>query len=468
MIGPIAYDGRSRWPESCKGALAKNKGEKAEEKEEEVAEEEKEEEVDAEAVMKEETVEAEEGPAATGEGGNDGVGGNSTCQKETENKSENDKEEAEENETETNVGRRVKEDEVKGEEECAAKDQPDGARDENGADKSVTSTTSNYSDACSEATEGPEEGFDEDQNALNLDAYLNEAEEMEAEAAIYHHSRIPRSLLAEENEDDEDDDDEKEEEDEGDEMERSNARTFVEKLGQSLDHIVAARGSVETDYRVQKFASDFCHGRKKNFPLHLLVALSIPKFQLMMILLAEFSTHSPDTSKNADVSRVIILNADGVYLTVYCALQLGLKLCKEGGYSAHGGGSDGGDGGDGDGDRSRDFDVRATAGERQRFVDSVLNGGLLVYVSPAWLAEVFDTVSEVDALGLAAREEQGRLGGLRALLADLEGFGETQRGAQMLTDFKRFRQDVARITTNVDDESNDSDRRVFILYRRKS
>ncbi len=134
------------------------------------------------------------------------------------------------------------------------------------------------------------------------------------------------------------------------------------------------------------------------------------------------------------------MNADGVYLTAYCALHLGLRLCKEGAYSA-------------------EMETRVTSGDRQRFVDSVLGSGLLVYASPAWLAEVFDSVSEVDVLGLAAREEQGRMGGLRALLSDLEGFGETKRGSQMLSDFKRFRQDVARITINIDEDSKFSVKR---------
>lgn len=135
--------------------------------------------------------------------------------------------------------------------------------------------------------------------------------------------------------------------------------------------------------------------------------------------------------------RVIILNADGVYLAAYCTLHLGLRQCMDGAY---------GEPGDGDGGGGRDYRDPA---DRQRFVDSILSSGLLVYASPAWLAEAFDTVAEVDALGLSLRD-RGKLSGLRSLLADLEGFGETHRGAQMLCDFKRFRQDVGRVTAAAD------------------
>ena len=52
------------------------------------------------------------------------------------------------------------------------------------------------------------------------------------------------------------------------------------------------------------------------------------------------------------------------------------------------------------------------------------------------------------------REPQKGMSGLRSLLADLEGFGETHRGAQVLCDFKRFRLDVARITAGNDEEQD--------------
>lgn len=44
------------------------------------------------------------------------------------------------------------------------------------------------------------------------------------------------------------------------ERERENARTFIDRLKAYLATLVAARGSIETDFRLQQFASDFCAG----------------------------------------------------------------------------------------------------------------------------------------------------------------------------------------------------------------
>ncbi len=120
-------------------------------------------------------------------------------------------------------------------------------------------------------------------------------------------------------------------------------------------------------------------------------------------LYSEFSTHSPgSTSSTSAADAAIILNADAVYLTAYCTLQLGLRLCKEGAYAS----PDTSKRGQSSSPTTADPVPRgpsSNAGDRQRFVDSVLSSGLLVFASPTWLAEVYETVSEVDALGLAAR-----------------------------------------------------------------
>ncbi len=120
-------------------------------------------------------------------------------------------------------------------------------------------------------------------------------------------------------------------------------------------------------------------------------------------LFSEFSTHSPgSTSSTSAADAAIILNADAVYLTAYCTLQLGLRLCKEGAYAS----PDTSKRGQSSSPTTADPVSRgpsSNAGDRQRFVDSVLSSGLLVFASPTWLAEVYETVSEVDALGLAAR-----------------------------------------------------------------
>lgn len=109
---------------------------------------------------------------------------------------------------------------------------------------------------------------------FQLDAYLNEADSLEREAAIFHNSRIPKSLVLGDNEaaaaaaaasshaatgrgEDEDTEDA---DDERNEVERENARTFVKRLKDKLEWIMTARGSVEMDHKLQEFASTFCHG----------------------------------------------------------------------------------------------------------------------------------------------------------------------------------------------------------------
>ncbi len=150
-----------------------------------------------------------------------------------------------------------KEDEADKKESGGPEEKTNGASPKENAEED--SDREEEEDACSEDTEGPEEGLDEDPSALKLSAYMNEADFGDEGEAIFHHHRIPKSLLAAGEVNDDSDDDE-EEEDEGKEAERSNARLFVEKLREGLDSIVAARGSVEMDHRIQQFASKFCHG----------------------------------------------------------------------------------------------------------------------------------------------------------------------------------------------------------------
>jgi hypothetical protein len=95
---------------------------------------------------------------------------------------------------------------------------------------------------------------------FQLDTYIAEAEDLEREAAIFHNSRIPKSLNAVETREEELDEEEDEEEAVKNEMERENARTFVERLRLHMEALLCARGSVEVDFRLQEFASRFCEG----------------------------------------------------------------------------------------------------------------------------------------------------------------------------------------------------------------
>lgn len=80
---------------------------------------------------------------------------------------------------------------------------------------------------------------------------------------------------------------------------------------------------------------------------------------------------------------------------------------------------------------------------RREFLDSVLGSGLLVYLSPVWLSEVYDLVNELDVFEFGLRcGEGGRVNTLKNLLVDLDGLGKTHRGAQLLCDYREGRKAV--------------------------
>ena len=108
---------------------------------------------------------------------------------------------------------------------------------------------------------------------FQLDTYLNEAAALEKATAIFRSEKIPKNLVgnedlallkedieAEATIDADDDLDHDAENGEVEAIERENARIFVDKLKGKLGHIMEARSSVEIDYRIQEFASGFCHG----------------------------------------------------------------------------------------------------------------------------------------------------------------------------------------------------------------
>ena len=306
--------------------------------------------------------------------------------------------------------------------------QSDDKNEESGNEDEGEKDLEEEKNSCggSEVTEGPEEGFDDDQSALNLDTYVEEADNMEREAAIFHNAKIPKSLITEteviplppseyppvfdeeqthqqqhSGDETEDAPAEFDPDEKRDETERENAKLFLQKLKQNLPQIASARGAVEIDFRVQKFASNFCD---------------------------EFSTQAPGNSESSP--RIIILNADGVYLSTYYALQLNMRLAMDNFYAGSSCG-------------------KVSPSSRDEFLSSVLGSGLLVYVSPVWLSEVYDAISDFDVFGFSLGES--KYNGLKHLLSDMEGFGRKHKGSQLMYDFKRFSQPDK---TNDDDDEN--------------
>lgn len=134
-------------------------------------------------------------------------------------------------------------------------------------------TSSNQS-SDSEDTEGPEEGYDEDQQMSekvgrfikkSIDIVklrikkFNQMKELQekSDTLDVRQKKLPQMLVSsselsmgmEEEE----------------HLERENAQIFIKALQDELKHLSSARGTVEIDQRLQEFASKFCHGNHANF-----------------------------------------------------------------------------------------------------------------------------------------------------------------------------------------------------------
>ena len=71
------------------------------------------------------------------------------------------------------------------------------------------------------------------------------------------------------------------------------------------------------------------------------------------------------------------MNADGIYLTTYRVIHLNVKLKKEGHYG-------------------QNQEDRFPSISEKEFVESILESGILIYLSSIWLAEVYSIVTRQD------------------------------------------------------------------------
>ena len=78
-----------------------------------------------------------------------------------------------------------------------------------------------------------------------------------------------------------------------------------------------------------------------------------------------------------DKAEVTIMNADGIYLTTYRVIHLNVKLKKEGHYG-------------------QNQEDRFPSISEKEFVESILESGILIYLSSIWLAEVYSIVTRQD------------------------------------------------------------------------
>ncbi|XP_071040403.1 brefeldin A-inhibited guanine nucleotide-exchange protein 3 [Parasteatoda tepidariorum] len=204
--------------------------------------------------------------------------------------------------------------------------------------------------------------------------------------------------------------------------ERQNAQHFVNVLQSFLPELLAIRSSIEADQALQEFASKYCEDL----------------WQSQQIMKKEQETIP---------SHVTILNADGIYLALYSALLLNLKLVRNNYY-------------------------KEMAGEapltEQQFIEEVHGSGVLVYLSATWLAELFQQVLACNLLekagyNPASVENSALINLLSGLLfgsddwwikniSDIDGLGDSLPGTQQLADYRRLEKAVVnnQISPNIE------------------
>uniref|UniRef100_A0A182QB76 SEC7 domain-containing protein n=1 Tax=Anopheles farauti TaxID=69004 RepID=A0A182QB76_9DIPT len=189
---------------------------------------------------------------------------------------------------------------------------------------------------------------------------------------------------------------------------RQHARDFAGVLaGELVPALLRLKTSIEIDEAVQEFASRVCQRNSG-------------------------ATRTVETADGGGYGALTALNADGIYLATYSALLLALQLVSGGHY-------------DDDGEGQKPAAIPLT---EQQFVTSVQNSGILVYLSAAWLRELYQcilAVNPLQTLGLSQRKMAGDPAtsahcALLDMLHDAGGTGPTQ----MLSDWQRL-QSVVRV-----------------------
>ncbi|XP_033740095.1 brefeldin A-inhibited guanine nucleotide-exchange protein 3-like isoform X2 [Pecten maximus] len=172
-------------------------------------------------------------------------------------------------------------------------------------------------------------------------------------------------------------------------VERQNARLFITELSRTLPHIAKMYSVNEVDEALQNFSSNFC------------TALYDQQYK-----------SSEETLSSSSSCQMAILNADGVYVATITALLLNLKLDVNGVYSTAEG-------------------ATSPLSEKQ-YVDEVLGTGLLLFLSPAWLSEVYRQITTTNILQAAGCHSDSD-SPLLQILKDVDGLGSNSQGGQLLS-----------------------------------
>ncbi|XP_021364639.1 brefeldin A-inhibited guanine nucleotide-exchange protein 3-like isoform X1 [Mizuhopecten yessoensis] len=169
-------------------------------------------------------------------------------------------------------------------------------------------------------------------------------------------------------------------------VERQNARLFIAELSRTLPHIARMYTVCEVDEALQNFSSNFCS--------------------------ALYDQQYKSSEENSSSCQMAILNADGVYVATITALLLNLKLEVDGAYST--------------------ADSMSCPLSEKQYVDEVLGTGLLLFLSPAWLSEVYRQITATSILQAAGCHSDSD-SPLLQILKDVDGLGSNGRGGQLLS-----------------------------------
>ncbi|GLG94562.1 LOW QUALITY PROTEIN: uncharacterized protein GBIM_01757, partial [Gryllus bimaculatus] len=240
-------------------------------------------------------------------------------------------------------------------------------------------------------TEGPEEGFNNDH--VEMDELVAEVEREREQQELLRLEKLPRTLhqdhltihqIGEEYID----------------VERHNARHFVQSLHGLVSRLLSLRSSIEVDGALQDFSSKYCHG----------------------LFAGQHLAHD-DVGSTHNLALITIMNADGIYLATYSALLLNLKLIKQGYYVQD------------------NKPIPMTEGE---FVEGVHGSGVLVYLTDTWLSELYQQVLASSILEKCGYQpNSGNNYALVNLLTDLDGLNSNQQGGQLLSDCQRLERAAA-------------------------
>ncbi|KAK7480747.1 hypothetical protein BaRGS_00028008 [Batillaria attramentaria] len=173
-------------------------------------------------------------------------------------------------------------------------------------------------------------------------------------------------------------------------LERENAAEFVQQMRSKASYLLSLPSVTDVDEALQGFASNFCAG------------------------LSHQQWSESNRSGASETLPGVVLNADGVYTASVAALQLCYKLTRAGFYTSR--------------------QQHLLTQSQTQFVDSVLGSGLLLYLSPTWLSEVYtQTIAAplMDVTHLVTPDCP-----LLQLIEDLDGLGSHEIGGQLMFEYR--------------------------------